>query len=76
MKSEKKSLTFEESMTRLEEIASLLETGGVSLDETMKLYTEGAKLAADCSAKLDKAEQTITKINSKDTKPKDETPDD
>lgn len=72
MKSEKKSLTFEESMTRLEEIASLLETGGVSLDETMKLYTEGAQLAADCSTKLDKAEQIISKINAKEIPSKDD----
>lgn len=76
MKSVKESLTFEESMTRLEEIASLLEIGGVSLDETMKLYTEGAKLAADCSAKLDKAEQTIAKINSKESTPKEDKPND
>lgn len=75
MKSEKKTQTFEEAMSRLEEIVGLLEDGGADLEDTMKLYTEGAKLAAFCSQKLKKAEQLISKVSEKSTETKDESKD-
>ena len=75
MKSAKNELTFEAAMARLEEIVGLLENGGASLDETMTLYAEGAKLAAICSSKLQKAEQTVAHVGGKAEK-KDETKDD
>lgn len=62
MKNEKKEPKFEEAMARLEEIVGLLENGGAPLDETMSLYAEGAKLAALCSERLEKAEQTVAVI--------------
>lgn len=76
MKSEKKDLTFEQAMSRLEEIVNLLEDGGAPLDETMKLYSEGAMLAAVCSSKLKKAEQIVEKAQGKKSKLKDEDTDD
>jgi exodeoxyribonuclease VII small subunit len=72
MKSSKKEPQFEDAMARLEEIVSLLENGGAPLDETMTLYAEGAKLAAVCSSKLEKAEQTVTRVSSENTKQKDD----
>lgn len=48
--------TFESAITRLEEIASLLESGQLSLDESLKLYEESTKLASFCSGKLTDAE--------------------
>ena len=59
-----KKLTFEKALTRLEEIVSLLETGDAPLDESLKLFEEGAKLTAQCSAMLDKAEQKVTLLES------------
>lgn len=55
-----KKLTFERGMERLEEIVALLERGDAPLDESLKLFEEGAKLTAQCSAILDKAEQKVT----------------
>ena len=75
MKSTKNELTFEVAMARLEEIVGLLENGGASLDETMALYAEGAKLAAVCSTKLEKAEQTVVHVGGKAEK-KDDIKDD
>ena len=57
-----KQLTFEQAMTRLEEIVKKLETGEGSLDEAMKLFEEGSKLAGKCTAMLDKAEQKVTRL--------------
>lgn len=56
----KKSQTFEESMVRLEEIVKSLEGGEVSLEESIKLFEEGTKLAAKCDQLLKNAEQKVT----------------
>lgn len=55
-------LTFEKAMTRLEQIVSLLENGGCTLDESLKLFEEGTKLTAYCSKALKTAEQKIVKL--------------
>ncbi len=57
-----KSKSFEENMSRLEEIVKQLEDGSVSLEESMKLFQEGAALAASCNELLDKAELEIVKL--------------
>lgn len=57
-----KKKPFEESMTRLEEIVSILERGESTLDESLALFEEGTKLAAVCSKQLDQAEQKILKL--------------
>ena len=57
-----KSQSFEENLTRLEEIVKQLEDGSVPLEESMKLFQEGAALAASCNELLDKAEQEIVKL--------------
>ena len=54
-----KSKSFEESITRLEEIVKLLESGAASLDDSINLYSEGVKLIADCNKKLDETERKI-----------------
>lgn len=52
--------TFESQMERLEEIVRLLEKGEAPLNESMKLFEEGTKLAAALGKLLDKAEQKVT----------------
>ena len=54
--------TFESQMARLEEIVRMLERGEAPLNESMKLFEEGTKLAAVCSKQLDQAEQKILKL--------------
>ena len=61
---EKKELTYEEAMTRLEKIVSMLETDTLSLDDSLKLFEEGTKLARFCNKTLDEAELKITELNS------------
>ncbi len=50
---------FEEALERLGEINEKLESGEVSLDEAIALYTDGMKLAKLCQDKLADAEQKI-----------------
>ena len=49
--------TFEENMTRLEEIVTRLEKGDVPLSQSLSLFEEGTRLAAACRTELDQAEQ-------------------
>ena len=57
-----KSKSFEENLSRLEEIVKQLEDGSVPLEESMKLFREGTALAASCNELLDKAELEIVKL--------------
>ena len=54
--------TFEENITRLEQIVGALEKGDAKLAESLKLYEEGTKLAAECGAMLNQAEQKVLKL--------------
>ena len=55
-------LTFEQAMTRLEQIVATLESGRCSLDESLKLFEEGTKLTAYCADRIKTAEQKILKL--------------
>lgn len=59
--SEKKP-TFEENMSRLEQIVRTMERGDVPLEESLKLFQEGTKLVASCTKMLDNAQLQVTKI--------------
>lgn len=50
---------FERSFSRLEEILEKMNSGNVSLDESLKLYEEADRLIAGCSHKLNRAEAKI-----------------
>lgn len=54
-----KKQSFEEAMGRLEAIVAQLEKGECGLDESLKLFEEGAGLAGRCEELLDKAEQKV-----------------
>ena len=54
-----KKQSFEDSMARLEAIVAQLEKGECGLDESLKLFEEGAGLAGRCEELLDKAEQKV-----------------
>ena len=53
---------YEDSVERLGEIVSLLESGECSLDESMKLFEEGTKLVSFCNTSLDKAQTKIKEL--------------
>ena len=62
-----KKPSFEQAMGRLEEIVGLLERGECGLDESLKLFEEGAKLAGQCEELLGKAEQKVNLLLSDDS---------
>ena len=52
-------MSFEQAVARIEEIIAILSTGNVTLDESLKLYTEGAKLLEVCEKQLNDARMQI-----------------
>ena len=49
-------------LQRLQEIVGKRESGEESLEDSMKLFQEGAKLSAQCYQMLDKAEQQVAQL--------------
>ncbi len=52
-------IQFEKALLRLEKIVEELESGNIALDEALKKYEEGVKLARACQEKLTQAEKKI-----------------
>jgi exodeoxyribonuclease VII small subunit len=53
-------MTFESAMKELETIVHELESGNLSLDETIKKFEKGIHLSSYCTKMLDDAEKKIT----------------
>jgi|TARA_B100001540_G_scaffold138445_2_gene123114 exodeoxyribonuclease VII small subunit len=55
-------MNYGKAIERLEEIVQALERGGIPLDETLKLYEEGAKLLDFCQQELASAEGKLNEM--------------
>lgn len=62
----RKNTTFEQAMHRLDEVVATLESGDAPLEQSLKLYAEGAELVAFCSGKLEDAKLKMEKLFSKE----------
>lgn len=67
-----KEVNFEEAMKELEEIATELEKGNLSLEESVSKFEEGMKLSKQCNDMIEKAEKKITILLQKDGKIEEE----
>lgn len=59
----KKTMTFEQALSRLDEILRVLESGDADLDGLLKLYEEGVGLIRACNTKLEQAEQSVKMLS-------------
>jgi exodeoxyribonuclease VII small subunit len=50
---------FESALTRLEEIVKKLEKGDLPLEQSLKLFEEGVKLARACNKRLEEAGRKV-----------------
>ncbi len=57
---EKKKMSLEAAMARLEEIVGEMESEKLPLDKSLKLYEEGIGLVARCSEELEDAKRRIS----------------
>lgn len=58
--------TFESALNRLEEITHELEEGELSLENSLKKFDEGIKLADFCNQKLTEAKAKVELLLKKD----------
>ena len=56
------NITFEQAMSRSEEIIAALENNQISLEKSVDLFQEGIKLSKICSDKLAGIEDKVAKI--------------
>ncbi|RJU99393.1 MAG: exodeoxyribonuclease VII small subunit [Candidatus Poseidoniales archaeon] len=66
MRMSDKEPTYNEAAQRLEAIVAALERGGMGLDETLKLYEEGAALLKICQQELMSAEGRLNELRLED----------
>ena len=59
MSKEKKAVDFEQQLASLEGLVESLESGELSLEESLKSFEQGIKVARDCQAALKAAEQKV-----------------
>lgn len=59
-------LTFEQAFKRLDDVAKKLEAGGLSVEDSVRLYEEGVALAKMCNQRLDSAELKIATLQRDD----------
>ncbi|SER71636.1 exodeoxyribonuclease VII small subunit [Propionibacterium cyclohexanicum] len=67
-------LSYEQARAELAEVVQRLESGGVPLAESMKLWQRGEELAGICQRWLDGARATIDEARSAQHGPHDELP--
>jgi exodeoxyribonuclease VII small subunit len=54
-----KEMKFESALDKLEDIVKKLEEGDLPLDDSLKMFEEGVRLARFCGSRLDVAERRI-----------------
>jgi exodeoxyribonuclease VII small subunit len=62
-------LSFEQAMDELDQLVRRMESGELSLDESIAAYRRGAELARYCQARLANAEQEIKQLEGDLLKP-------
>ncbi len=63
---EKPQLSYEDARTELADVVTKLESGGVSLADSMSLWKRGEELARICQSWLDGAKAAIDKARTAD----------
>ena len=59
-------MDFEKKLSRLEEIVAKMESGEVTLEDSLKFFEEGVKLSRECNTQLSQAEQKVKTLLSVD----------
>jgi exodeoxyribonuclease VII small subunit len=65
MAAKKSDISFEDALSQLEEITRKLETGGLSLEDSLKSYEKGMELRKICQGILDQAESRLEYLEKK-----------
>lgn len=67
-------MSFEQAVTRIDEIVKTLEKGDAPLEQSLSLFEEGTNLIKFCGKLLDSAEQKVVKLQKGPDGAPEETP--
>lgn len=62
MPKKKQGYDFEQTLSELERLVERMESGDLSLEESLKAFEQGVKLTRECQAKLSEAEQKVQEL--------------
>ncbi len=62
-----KEINFEKSLDELEKIVARLESGDISLDDSIKLFERGMELTNECRKTIENARQKIITLTEAET---------
>ncbi|MDB2384339.1 exodeoxyribonuclease VII small subunit [Endozoicomonas sp.] len=62
MANKKNAATFEHSLSELESLVQKMESGDLSLEDSLKAFERGVKLTRECQDALSTAEQKVQKL--------------
>jgi len=76
-KKDKQDFNFEKALENLEQLVSSMESGELSLEDSLKAFETGIKLTRECQTALKEAEQKIQILmneegDTQEMKPEDE----
>jgi len=60
------NMQFEKSIEKLNDIIKKLESEEITLEETLKLYKEGAKLISSCKKEIENAKQVVSQFDAEE----------
>lgn len=66
MEKKKDKVSFEENITKLENIVRELESGNVALDDALAKFNEAFEISKECDAKLKEVSESLNKVLNKD----------
>jgi exodeoxyribonuclease VII small subunit len=66
MARKKATLDFEQSLTDLQSLVERLETGELSLEDSLSAFEQGVRLTRDCQTALAQAEQKVQILMERD----------
>jgi exodeoxyribonuclease VII small subunit len=62
----KKSINFEKNLDELEGLVEALESGGLSLEDSLKTFEKGVRITRECQEALKEAEQKVNLLTKGD----------
>lgn len=71
MEKDKKTMTIEESLKKLDEIVTSVENETLPLEKSLKFFEEGMKIIKDLEGRLNEAESKLAKIVKEDNTTED-----
>lgn len=58
-------MTFEETLEKLNKTVSELESGNLTLEESLEKFKEGVALSSECKKRLEEAKLTVKTVDEK-----------